>query len=49
MIEAAEAASAFIAGRSRSDLDSDQMLAFALFRAIEVIGEAASQVSAETR
>jgi len=36
-------------GRQRTDLDAYQMLLFALVRAIEVIGEAASKVSAETR
>jgi uncharacterized protein with HEPN domain len=49
MIEAAEAAERFIAGRQRADLDTDQMLLFALVRAIEIIGEAASKVSSETR
>ncbi|HEX4888753.1 MAG TPA: hypothetical protein VFW37_00050 [Alphaproteobacteria bacterium] len=41
MIEAAETTQNFIAGRLRSDLDTDQMLSFALARAIEIIGEAA--------
>jgi uncharacterized protein with HEPN domain len=49
MIEAAETTQRFIAGRQRGDLDSDQMLLFALIRAVEVIGEAASKVSLETR
>lgn len=49
MIEAAEAAEGFIAGRQRSDLDSDRMLLFALVRAIEVIGEAASKLSPSAR
>ena len=34
MVEAAESAAQFIAGRSRSDLDSDRMLLFAVVRAI---------------
>jgi uncharacterized protein with HEPN domain len=38
-----------IAGRQRSDLDADQMLLFALVRAVEIIGEAASRVTPETR
>jgi uncharacterized protein with HEPN domain len=38
-----------VRGRNRSDLDSDEMLLFALVRAIEVAGEAASKVSEETR
>jgi len=45
MIEAAEAVRSFIAGRQRIDLDSDRMLLFALVRAIEIIGEAASKLS----
>lgn len=45
MIEAAEHALAFTAGRSRADLDSDVMLRLALTRAVEILGEAASQVS----
>ena len=48
-LDAMNAALGFIAGRSRSDLDSDRMLSFALVRAIEIVGEAASKVSAETR
>lgn len=49
MIEAAEAVHSFIAGRRRIDLDSDRMLLFALVRAIEIIGEAASKLSSEAR
>ena len=49
MIEAAEAVETFVAGRHRADLDTDRMLLFALVRAVEIIGEAASRVSAETR
>ena len=49
MVEAAESAVEFLAGRQRHDLDEDRMLLFAVVRAIEVLGEAASQVSAETR
>ena len=45
MVEAAEAAAAFVAGRVRADLDTDRMLLFAVVRAIEVAGEAASHVS----
>jgi uncharacterized protein with HEPN domain len=48
MIEAAETARQFVVGRQRSDLDENRMLLFALVRAIEVIGEAASKVSLET-
>ena len=49
MIEAAQTACGFVSGRTRSDLDSDRMLVFALVRAIEIVGEAARKVSAETR
>lgn len=49
MVEAAESAMQFIAGRQRADLDADRMLLFALLRAIEVFGEAASKLSEETR
>ncbi|MPZ46616.1 MAG: DUF86 domain-containing protein [Betaproteobacteria bacterium] len=49
MIEAAEACVQFISGRGRMDLDSDRMLLFAVIRGIEIIGEAASKVSEETR
>lgn len=38
-----------MAGRSREDLDANRMLALALVRSIEVIGEAGSQVSQEGR
>ena len=39
----------FVDGRWRRDLDVDLMLRFALVRAIEIIGEAASSVGLETR
>ena len=49
MIGAAESAARFLRGRQRQDLDQDEMLCFALTRAIEIIGEAASHVSTETQ
>ena len=49
MIEAAESAINFVAGRQRADLNSDQMLLFALVRAIEIVGEAANRISEVTR
>ena len=49
MIEVAESAMRFIAGRQRTDLEEDRMLLFALVRAIEVLGEAASRMSDEMR
>jgi uncharacterized protein with HEPN domain len=49
MADAIQAAVRFTQGRKREDLDQDEMFAFALVRAIEIIGEAATKVSAETR
>jgi uncharacterized protein with HEPN domain len=49
MLDAIESALKFIDGRSRQDLDSDLLLVFALVRAIEVVGEAASKVSEDGR
>ena len=49
MIDAAETALSFVRGRTRSDLNDDQMLLFALVRAIEIVGEAASRITAATR
>jgi uncharacterized protein with HEPN domain len=49
MLEAAQAALEFIQGETRASLDKDRKLVFALVRAIEIIGEAASKVSQEFR
>ena len=49
MIEAAQSAIQFVSGRERSELDTNRMLLFALVRAIEIVGEAASRISEETR
>ena len=49
MIEAARAVVRFIEGRQRADLDGNTMLSFAIVRAIEIFGEAASKVSHEAR
>ena len=49
MVEAADAAIGFMAGRSRADLDGNLMLAFAVVRAIGIVGEAAHHVSDEAR
>lgn len=49
MIDAAGRAERFLTGRERADLDSDDMLLFALVRCVEIIGEAAAKVSGETR
>lgn len=45
MIEAAEQALDFVRGRNRADLEGDLMLRLALTRAVEILGEAAAQVS----
>jgi len=45
MRDAACAALRFVRGRTRADLDTDEMLAFALVRALKIIGEAADKVS----
>jgi uncharacterized protein with HEPN domain len=39
----------FAGGRRREDLDSDEMLTFALVHALQIVGEAAARLSAETR
>jgi uncharacterized protein with HEPN domain len=49
MLDAAREAIRFIGGASRSDLDQNRMLVFALTRAIEIVGEAASKISKETQ
>jgi uncharacterized protein with HEPN domain len=49
MTDAAEAALRFARGRERADVGSDEMLRFALVRAVEIIGEAAAGVSHEGR
>jgi uncharacterized protein with HEPN domain len=49
MLEAAREAVKFIGGRPRKDLSDDRMLALAVVKAIEILGEAATKVSPETR
>jgi uncharacterized protein with HEPN domain len=49
MLSYARLAVAAVASRERADLDSDLILAAALERFIEVIGEAASKVSSATQ
>jgi uncharacterized protein with HEPN domain len=39
----------FMEGNTRQSLDDNKMLAYAVIRTLEIIGEAASKVSAETR
>lgn len=49
MRDAAVEARGFIAGCNRQTFDSNRMLVFALVRAIEIIGEAAANISSECR
>lgn len=49
MREAAARAVTFSVDRSREDLDQDDMLVLALTKLVEIIGEAAKHVGAETR
>jgi uncharacterized protein with HEPN domain len=49
MLEAAREAMSFVEGRSRADLDENRILFLALVRNMQIIGEAASQVSRELR
>ena len=44
MLNAAELSISFSRGRSRTDLDRDLMFRYALVKALEIIGEAASQI-----
>ena len=49
MLDSAEAAIEFMQGRDRLALDHDRMLLFAVVRAVEILGQAASRVSPATR
>ncbi len=49
MRDAAAKACAFVEGRSREDLERDDMLAYAVVHAIQIIGEAASRMTPESR
>jgi len=49
MLDAAREALSFAQGRSREDLDHDRLLVLGLVKAIEIIGEAAYQISESTR
>lgn len=44
----AQRAQKFMAGRTRDDLEQDEMLAYAVVRCLEIIGEAAAQTTPET-
>jgi uncharacterized protein with HEPN domain len=49
MVGHASEACEFLRGRERSDLDRDRQLCLAIVRLLEVVGEAAAQVSPELR
>lgn len=49
MLDACRTALKFVQNRTRSDLDRETMLAFALIHAIEIIGEAANRVTPKGR
>lgn len=49
MLDAAKEAIGFARVKSRTDLDQDRMLTLALVKDIEIIGEASTKVSGETR
>lgn len=47
--EAAEKAIAYAAGRSRMDLETDELLRLALTKLVEIVGEAAKQTTDAAR
>ncbi|MBM4307713.1 MAG: DUF86 domain-containing protein [Deltaproteobacteria bacterium] len=49
MLDAAREAISFVKGRKRSDLDTNRMLVLSLVKSIEIMGEAASKVTKESR
>ena len=49
MLDAAEDAMRFASGLTRADLDTNRMATFAILRAVEIIGEAATTVTDETK
>jgi uncharacterized protein with HEPN domain len=50
MLDAAKRVKLFIAGKGRPDLEAENaLLGFAVVRAVEIIGEAASKISLESR
>ena len=49
MLDAAREAMGFVRGRTRADLDTDRQLVLSLVKEVEIIGEAAYQLSEETR
>jgi uncharacterized protein with HEPN domain len=49
MVDSGREALAFVSGRERGELDRSRMLTLSLLKSIEIIGEAASKVTVETR
>ena len=49
MLDATQKALGFTRGRTRADLDEDEMFALAVVRLLEIIGEAAKHVSQPIR
>ncbi len=49
MLDAAQKAVNFTQGRSRADLETDELLMLALVRLLEIVEEAAKNVSHETK
>jgi len=49
MLAYARKAMQFAKGRSRSDLDHDEILALAIIHSVEIIGEAVTAISEEVR
>jgi uncharacterized protein with HEPN domain len=49
LLDVATEALRFTSGRQREDLEADRQLTWALIKAIEIIGEAAGQLSEETK
>ena len=49
MLDASREAISFVQGRTADDLTNDRMLLLSLVKELEIIGEAASRISAEGR
>ena len=47
MLDAAQEAVSFVQGKKRGDLDTDRKLVLSLIRLVEIIGEAATQITKE--
>lgn len=49
IVQSAEKAIAFLAGASEADFEKDEKTAYAVIRALEIIGEAAKRIPSEIR